>query len=79
MSAPDYSREAVLVFVDKGIGGGFWRASCPVDCGWHGSDYVTRKEAETWRDFEKKQHECLRTPVAPEPRPTLRATEEGEG
>lgn len=62
---PDYSRTAVTVFVEKGFGEGFWRNSCPIDCGWHGSDWVKRDEALGERDEEQKQHQCLRAPGVP--------------
>jgi hypothetical protein len=37
-----------------------WRNVCPVDCGWHGSDWEGREAAESFRDREAGQHRCLR-------------------
>jgi hypothetical protein len=73
VTAPDYSGTAVITFHEAGYGEGMWRASCPVDCGWHGSDHVKREEAVNERDEEAQGHWCLRAPVS-ESRPSLRAT-----
>ena len=63
MTAPDYSGTAVIVFHDVGYGEGMWRASCPVDCGWHGHDHIQRGEAFANRGQDAKGHRCLRAPV----------------
>lgn len=59
-----YDGTAVITFHDAGYGEGMWRASCPVDCGWHGSDWTNRDEALEERDEEARGHQCLRVPVA---------------
>jgi hypothetical protein len=56
VSAPDYSGTAVTV----SSGDGMWRNVCPVDCGWHGSDWEGREEAEENISREARQHRCLR-------------------
>ncbi len=61
MNAPDYSGTAVTIHVDEGFGEGFWRNSCPVDCGWHGSDWTDRAGATEALNGEKGWHQCLRT------------------
>ena len=63
MTMPDYTGTAVVTFVDAGYGEGMWRASCPVDCGWHGSDYVKRDDVALQLDEEAKGHRCLRAPA----------------
>ena len=65
MSAADYSGTAVIVFHDAGFGEGMWRASCPVDCGWHGDDHVDRETAVSTRDATAQGHQCLRTLALP--------------
>ena len=66
MTQPDYSGTAVVTFHDAGYGEGMWRASCPVDCSWHGSDHVKREDAEAWLKHDAKGHKCLRRPSIPE-------------
>ncbi len=73
MTAPDYSGTAVTTYIEKGFGEGFWRNSCPVDCGWHGSDWPERGDATACILTERTQHKCLRTPAAPEPQEGERA------
>ena len=49
MTIPDYSGKAVTVRVAElrnTLGDiGVWRNACPVDCGWHGSDWEGRSQA----------------------------------
>jgi hypothetical protein len=62
--APDYNGETVIVFNEAGFGDGMWRASCPINCGWHGHDHVERADAFAARALEAKGHKCLRAPAA---------------
>jgi hypothetical protein len=64
VSEPDYSGTAVTTYVDKGYGDGFWRNACPIDCGRHGNDWMTRSDALAFRDVEEKRHKCLHSPAA---------------
>ena len=63
MTQPDYSGTAVVVLVEKGYGEGVWRASCPIDCDWHGSDWTSREDAVANLDDEAQGHRCLRAPA----------------
>jgi hypothetical protein len=61
----DYTGTAVTTCVDKGYGDGLWRNSCPIDCGWRGSEWTKRSDALAFRDVEKIQHKCLRAANLP--------------
>jgi hypothetical protein len=63
VTAPDYSRTAVTVAVEKGYGDTLWRNECPVSCGWHGSDWTNRDNAAAAVIGEIGQHLCLHSPV----------------
>lgn len=62
MTVQDYTGTAVTVAVEKGYGDVLWRNSCPIDCGWHGSEWMLRADAVDALGVEKSQHECLRAP-----------------
>ena len=65
MTIPDYSGKAVTVRVAElrnTLGDiGVWRNACPVDCGWHGSDWEGRGLAVGKLADEAPAHRCLRT------------------
>jgi hypothetical protein len=79
MSAPDYSETAVVVLVEKGYGEGVWRASCPIDCGWHGSDWTSRDDAQRFLAGEAKGHRCLHRSSIPKIIPPAREGEQADG
>jgi len=68
VSTPDYSGKAVTVRVADGPEprAGIWRNQCPVDCGWHGSDWEGRGNAVNHLLDEVEGHQCLRA-ARPEP------------
>ena len=65
MTMPDYSRLAVTAAVEKGYGDLLWRNECPIDCGWHASEWTLRTDAVAHLNEERGQHVCLRAANLP--------------